>query len=142
MTDQIEPSDQQKIADKTAEILKAAVVPPAPKLTDAQIEKEAQKRARVAQALEAKQKADKAAADLNTKREELKSNIGKSFSYGEATGTIVAFEPDKMLGAKVGDAFLVNFGNPNRNDYIFCEEFLTGSNKEPAAVAAESKGQL
>jgi len=43
---------------------------------------------------------------------------------------IVGFQIDKMLGAKVGDAFLCNFGNPNRNDFVFCDEILTQKEKE------------
>ena len=74
--------------------------------------------------IEAKEARIKAAAELKAKREELKSNIGKSFSDGERDGKVVAFEADKMLGSIQGDAFLVNFGNPNRSDYYFCETFL------------------
>jgi hypothetical protein len=73
---------------------------------------------------EAKAARVKAAADLKAKRDTLKLNVGKSFSDGERDGIIVAFEPDKMLGSLQGDAFLVNFGNPCRSDYYFCETFL------------------
>jgi len=73
---------------------------------------------------EAQIAAKKAAAELKAKRDALKLNIGKSFT-GERDCKVVGFEAGKSLGPIVADAFLVNFGNPNRSDYIFCDEFLT-----------------
>jgi len=69
--------------------------------------------------------AKKAEADLAAKRKELKTNIGKTFTNGEEEAKVSSFVPDKMLGSKSGDAFLVNLGNPNAHHFIFCEEFLT-----------------
>lgn len=74
---------------------------------------------------EAQIAAKKAAAELKLKRDDLKKNFGKKFSNDEGDCEVVGFQPDKMLGNTKGDAFLVNFGNPNRSDYIFCDEFLT-----------------
>ncbi len=66
-----------------------------------------------------------AAAALKTKRDGLRANIGKAFSDATRTGTVIGFEPDKVLATKTADAYLVNFGNKFRNDFIFCDEFLT-----------------
>ena len=74
--------------------------------------------------IEAKEARIKAAAELKAKREELKLNVGKSFTDGERDAKVIAFDVDKMLGSQAGDTFLVNFGNPNRSDYYFCETFL------------------
>ena len=73
---------------------------------------------------EAQIAAKKAAAELKLKRAELEKNVGQKFSNSEGDCEVVGFQPDKMLGNKKGDAFLVNFGNPNRIDYVFCDEFI------------------
>jgi hypothetical protein len=76
----------------------------------------------------AKKKADKAAAvaALAQKREarvkeieSLKANVGGKFDGG----VIVGFYPEKELGGKIADAYLVNYGNPYRNDFIHVETF-------------------
>lgn len=66
------------------------------------------------------EKLAQSAAELESKRQELKTNIGKSFG----TKTVVGFYPDKILGAESGDAFLINSGNKHRSDFVFCDEFL------------------
>jgi hypothetical protein len=73
---------------------------------------------------EAKAAAKKAAAELAAKREELKKSIGKSFTDGSREAKVVGFEADKSLGLESGDAYLVNFGNLHRSDYIFADKFL------------------
>ncbi len=74
--------------------------------------------------IEAKEARIKAAAELKANREELKLNVGTVFTDGERDGKVVAFDTDKMLGSQQGDTFLINFGNPNRSDFHFCETFL------------------
>ncbi len=112
MSDEIKPVDEQVLVSQETE--KPAEETPgqiAAKKKHAELV--AQKEARI-----------KAAAELKAKREELKSNVGKSFTDGEREGKVVAFDADKMLGSQQGDTFLVNFGNPNRSDFYFCETFL------------------
>lgn len=61
-------------------------------------------------------------ADIAAKKE----LVGKEFSSIEEGGKsvkIVAFEPSRVLRGKTADAFLVNLGNPLRNDFITCEDF-------------------
>ena len=69
--------------------------------------------------------AKKTALVLKEKREGLKKSIGEKFVLGEKNAKVTDFYPDKNLAGKVADAFLVNFGNPNRSEFIHCEEFLT-----------------
>ena len=54
-------------------------------------------------------------------RETLKANIGKTFG----NATIEDFLADKGIGPKRGDAYLVNFGNPQHSKYILCEDLIT-----------------
>ena len=88
-----------------------------PVKTQAQLEQEK----RIAARKEAVAKEQAAAKELAAKRETLKANIGKTF--GDAT--IEDFLADKGIGPKRGDAYLVNFGNPNHSKYIFCEDLIT-----------------
>ncbi len=112
MSDEIKPVDEPVLVSKETE-------KPAEKTPD-QIAAE-KKHAEIAAQKEAR---IKVAAELKAKREELKSNVDKSFADGEREGRVVAFYADKMLGSQQGDTFLVNFGNPNRSDFYFCETFL------------------
>lgn len=75
---------------------------------------------------EAQIAAKKAAAELKLKRAELVKHVGKTIGDAKVTG----FEPDKNLGGKAADAFIVNYGNPNRHDYVHCDELLNNKGKE------------
>lgn len=66
-----------------------------------------------------------AAKELAANRAELAKNVGVTFTDGEAEATVISFEPDKMIGPKAADSFLVTFDNPNAMKSIHCEEFLT-----------------
>jgi len=74
---------------------------------------------------EIRRKEQETAAALKAKHDGLKSNIGRTFTDGNRTAAVLAFEPSKELGGSWEEAFLVNFGNPNRHDYVHCEQFLT-----------------
>ncbi len=80
-----------------------------------------------AKAAAARAKADaeaRARVELKAKHDSLRTNIGKKFSDGDRTGTVTGFEPYHVVRGKWGETFLVNFGNPNRNDYFNAEDFL------------------
>jgi hypothetical protein len=53
----------------------------------------------------------------------LKESIGRTFTDGIRTGSVIGFEPVKMLAARPAPAYLVNFGNPNASHYIHCDVF-------------------
>ncbi len=76
--------------------------------------------------IKAKAKAERiaAASELKSKHDTLRLNVGKTFTDGERDGTVFAFEPSHDVRGNRGETFLVNFGNPNRSDYINAEEFL------------------
>lgn len=74
---------------------------------------------------EARAKAKAEALVIKQKRDALKLNIGKSFTDGERNATVQGFYADKVIGAETQDSFLVNFGNLNRSDFLFCEQFLS-----------------
>ena len=54
---------------------------------------------------------------------ELAIAVGKTFTDGERTAAVVAFEPSQMIGPKVAPAYLVNYGNPNAHHYVHCDDF-------------------
>ena len=64
-------------------------------------------------------------AETKARQDELKKNIGHIFTDGEREAAVIAFEADQGIGSERGDAFLVNYGNPNRHDFVFCADFLS-----------------
>ena len=75
---------------------------------------------KVAEARAAKQAEQKAAREARQSEIiKLKSAVGSKFDGGE----IVDFQADKLLGQRVGDAYLINLGNPHRHDFVFCDDF-------------------
>jgi len=128
MADDIKPTEQPAPApEKTPEQMAAEKLAADQKAA-------ADKRAAEQKALAEKKAAERAAQIAKEKAEreaqiaalnKLKESVGKTFSDGTRTATIIGFEPQKGLGAAWKPAYLVNFGNPNAHHYIHCDEFLS-----------------
>ena len=95
-----------------------ATAPPAKTPEQIALEKRQQERA-----LQKRQQAEAAAA-IKLKNDKYKEAIGKSFVDGDVTATVIAFEPSHDIRGVRAEAYLINTGNPNRNDYVHCDSFL------------------